>query len=326
MVYNWGILGPGSIATHALLPAFQHSHNSHVIALASRDLARAQSVAAQWDIEHAYGDYQALLDDPTIDAVYIALPNNLHAHWTIQAAQAGKHVLCEKPLACSTQEVEAMLTACQQAGVQLMEASMYRFHPRIQHLKYMLDQGEIGQIRFLHSAFSFTLKDTQNYRYSPAFGGGALLDVGYYCINSICWLSDALPVDIYAFATYQQPGGIDLDTSAFLRFPGDITGHIQCSFATAEYQTIEIVGTEGAIIVPLAFTAWQNDTTSLRIQRGTSITEQTFAPSDPYKLMVEHFVEATQSQTPLLYPPQTALQTSQVIDAIRTQAQKTSTY
>ncbi len=134
MICNWGILGPGSITTGALIPAIQRSRNGRVRAIASRDQARAQTVAAQWDIERAYGDYQALLADPGIDAVYIALPNSLHSIWTIHAARAGKHVLCEKPLACSAREGAAMLDACQEAGVQLMEAAMYRFHPRMLRL------------------------------------------------------------------------------------------------------------------------------------------------------------------------------------------------
>jgi len=323
MVCNWGIIGPGSIATQALLPAFQQAHNGQVKALASRDLARAQQVAAQWNIERAYGDYQALLDDPTIDAVYIALPNHLHALWTIRAARAGKHVLCEKPLACSAHEGKEMLEACQAAGVQLMEGAMYRFHPRSQHLKKLLDEGTLGKLRFLHAAFSFTLKDPQNYRNASMYGGGALLDVGCYCVNAVCWLGNALPTDLHAFATYQEQGGIDLDISALLRFPDTMFGHIQCSFASAEHQAIEIVGSEGAITVPLAFTAWRNDATSLHMQRGQSITDQQFAPADPYQLMVEHFAEVIQNRIPLRYPPQEALHTLQVLDAIRAAAPAT---
>ena len=317
MMCNWGILGAGFITTRAMLPAMQHSRNGHVRALASRDLARAQSLAAQWKIERVYDDYQALLADPAVDAVYIALPNHLHHTWTLRAAQAGKHVLCEKPLARSAREAEQMLEACRQAGVQLMEAAMYRFHPRMRRLKDLLASGALGSPRLLHSAFSFPIQDTGNYRNSPAYGGGALLDVGCYCVNALCWLSDAQPVAIQAFTSYRGAGGIDLESSALLRFPNGSSGHMQCSFAAAEYQSVEIVGSQGALVAPLAFTAWRDDATLLHLQQGSQFREERFAPADPYQLMVEHFADVLHGEGSLAYPPREAVQSLAVLDAIR---------
>lgn len=317
MICNWGVLGPGFVATRAVIPAIQRSRNSRVRALASRDATRARAVAAQWDIERVYSDYQALLDDPTIDAVYIALPNHLHCTWTIQAARAGKQVLCEKPLACSASEGEQMLAACQAARVQLMEASMYRFHPRMQRLRQLLDTGALGRLRFLHSSFTFSLDNPRSYRNSPALGGGALLDVGCYCANALCWLSDSAPVETQVFSAYREPGGIDLDVSALLRFTDGALGHMQCSFAAAEQQSIELIGSVGAVTAPLAFTAWRDDATTLYLQHGGLLSQEDFAPVDPYLLMIEHFTEVILGNTPLRYPPQEALQVLRILDSIR---------
>lgn len=321
MICNWGILGAGFITTRAMLPAMQRARNGHVRALASRDLARAQTLAEQWEIDRAYGGYQALLEDPAINAVYIALPNHLHLPWTLRAAQAGKHVLCEKPLARSADEAKQMLEACRQAGVQLMEAAMYRFHPRIQRLKGLLASGELGSPRFLHSAFSFPLKDTRNYRNSPAYGGGALLDIGCYCAGALCWLSDAQPVTLQAFTSYREAGGIDLESSALLRFANGSLGHMQCSFVAAEYQSIEIVGSQGALVAPLAFTAWRDDASLLRLQQGGQFRDEHFAPADPYQLMVEHFADVLRGEDSLAYPPWQAVQTLAVLDEIRAVSQ-----
>lgn len=317
MVCNWGILGPGFVATRAMIPAIQRSSNGRVRAIASRDRARAQDIAARYNVERAYGAYQDVLDDPAIDAVYIALPNHLHLPWTIQAARAGKHVLCEKPLACQAQEAEHMLAVCQAAQVQLMEAAMYRFHPRMRTLQQMVSQEEPGRLHFLHSAFSFPLRDEQNYRNVPTQGGGALLDVGYYCVNALCWLNQAEPVEVQAFTRYREQGGIDLETSALLRFADGLTGHIQCSFAACEHQVLELVGSKGALSLPHAFTAWKDDPTTLHIQKGFTVTEQHFAPADPYQLLAEHFVEVIQGQAVSLYPAHEAIRSLRVLDTLR---------
>jgi len=316
MSCNWGILGAGAVTTNATLPAMQRSCNGRVLALASRDLARAQALAKQWGVERVYTEYQALLADPQIDAVYIALPNHLHAHWTEQAALAGKHVLCEKPLASSAGEARQMLDRCQQARVQLMEAAMYRFHPRMQRLQEVVASGELGSLRLLHSAFSFPFKAQANYRQTRAYGGGALLDVGCYCANALCWVHGGPPVATHALTSYREAGGIDLESSAILRFAGGSLGHLQCSFLAAEYQMLEIVGEQGALLAPLAFTAWREDATLLRFQQGRQSREEHFAPADPYQLMVEHFVQALDNEVPLAYPPGEALWTMEVLDAI----------
>src|SRR5713226_3962906 len=212
MSCNWGILGPGFIATRAIIPALQNTYNARLLAVASRDAGRAATTAAQFAIERAYPDYQHLLDDPDVDVVYIALPNHLHRAWTIRAAAAGKHVLCEKPLAMSAAECNKMIAACQQANVLLMEAVMYRFHPRMLHLKQMLVAREPGDIRFLHTAFYFNFNAPGNYRAYRQFGGGALLDIGSYCVNAARWLIGSEPDSSHAVISYSHDS-IDLNTS-----------------------------------------------------------------------------------------------------------------
>ena len=316
MYCNWGILGPGFIATRAIIPAIQEISNSRMLAVASSDAQRAGEVALGFGIERFYSDYQALLDDPDVDVVYIALPNHLHREWTTRAAAARKHVLCEKPLAMNAAECNEMITACKQANVLLMEAVMYRFHPRILYLKQMLLARELGDVRFLHAAFSFNFNAPGNYRAYRQFGGGAILDVGSYCVNAARWLIDSEPVSSQAIISYNQES-IDLNTSAILRFSEDVSAHIQSSFVAAEHQVIEVVGTTGAVTAPLAFTAWRDDTTILLIQRGTVFEQREFAPSDPYKRMVEHFTTCVMEKTPLLYPANDGWANLRVLDMLR---------
>lgn len=312
---NWGVLGPGYVATRAVIPALQRVSDARVLAVASSDTERAQSTAARFGIERIYTSYAQLLADPDIHAVYIALPNHLHREWTVRASQAGKHVLCEKPLAMTAGECDEMIAACQQAGVLLMEAVMYRFHPRMQYMKRLLLDGACGDMRFLHAAFSFPFDSPANYRNCSQFGGGALLDVGSYCINAARWFTGSEPRAMQAFSASRN--GIDITTSAILRFEQGILAHIRCSFAAAEHQVIEVVGSAGAVTAPLAFTAWRDDTTSLLIQRGAIMEQKVFAPADPYQEMVAHFTGCVLEDGALLYPAADSRATLDVLDNVR---------
>jgi xylose dehydrogenase (NAD/NADP) len=318
MPCHWGILGAGFIANRAVIPALQGSSNARVLAVASRNETRARTTATQHAIPRIYQDYESLLNDPDVQVVYIALPNHLHREWTIRAAQQGKNVLCEKPFAMNAAECDEMIDACRSAGVLLMEAVMYRFHPRMQALKSMLDAGEIGELRLLHAAFSFLFNAPGNYRAFPEFGGGALLDIGSYCINAARWLIGMEPVSAQ-FRTSYSHNGIDMTTSAILQFDeqGRTLAHTQCSFEAAEHQVIEVVGSEAAITAPLAFTAWRKDETWLLIQRGGESEQRIFQPADPYRLMVEHFSDCVLGQATQLYPPEDGRATMRVLDILR---------
>ncbi len=321
MPCNWGVLGAGFIANRAVIPALQGSRNARVVAVASRDVSRAKSTAAQHAIPRLYHDYEELLDDPDVQVVYIALPNSLHHEWTIRAAQHGKHVLCEKPFAMNAAECDEMIDACRNAGVLLMEAVMYRFHPRMQALKAMLDASEIGEVRLLHAAFSFPFNAPTNYRAFPEFGGGALLDIGSYCINAARWLIGMEPVAALSAISYSH-NAIDMAASAILKFEAQGTraahmAHIQCSFEAAEHQVIEVIGSEAALTAPLAFTAWREDETWLLMQRGGAFERRVFQPADPYKVMVEHFSDCVLGRATLLFPPEDGRATMRVLDMLR---------
>jgi D-xylose 1-dehydrogenase (NADP+, D-xylono-1,5-lactone-forming) len=317
MVCNWGVLGAGFIANRAMIPAIQHSSQGRVLAVASRDEQRGREAAQRYSIERVYDDYEALLDDPDVQVVYIALPNHLHHTWAIRAAHAGKHVLCEKPLALNAAQCDEIISTCHSLKVLLMEAVMYRFHPRMQALKQMIAAGEVGEMRFIHSAFSFLFDAPGNYRAFPQFGGGALLDVGSYCVNAARWLSGSEPTAIHPVFSYSR-NAIDLSASAILEFGPHLAAHVQCSFAAAEHQVIEVVGSEAAITAPLAFTAWRDDSTALLIQRGAVIEQRHFAPADPYALMVEHFTDCVSGKASLLYPPEDGRNTMRVLDVLST--------
>ncbi len=317
MACNWGVLGAGFIANRAMIPAIQHSSQARVLAIASRDQQRGQQTAQRFSIERVYNDYQALLDDPDVQAVYIALPNHLHHTWAIRAAQAGKHILCEKPLALNSAECDEIISTCHSLKVLLMEAVMYRFHPRMQALKHMLETGAVGDLRFIHAAFSFPFDAPTNYRAFPQFGGGALLDIGSYCVNAARWLSGSEPTAIHPLSSYSQ-NTIDLSHSAILEFGPQLPAHIQCSFNAAEHQVIEIVGSTAAITAPLAFTAWRDDTTALLIQRGPAFERREFAPADPYQLMVEHFTDCMLGNVALMHPPEDGRDTLKVLDMLTT--------
>ncbi|MCB0213719.1 MAG: Gfo/Idh/MocA family oxidoreductase, partial [Anaerolineae bacterium] len=199
---TWGILGTATIARVCVIPAIQASRNGRAHAIASRSIDRAQALAAEHNIPHAYDDYEAVLTDPAVDAVYIPLPNHLHHPWTLRALAAGKHVLCEKPLALNATEAQAMADAAQAAQRLLMEGFMYRFHPRSQHIKQLIKAGDIGQPCLIKTAFTFNLSDPNNSRYRPEMGGGALMDTGCYGVSLARWLLEAEPIAVQAHAIY----------------------------------------------------------------------------------------------------------------------------
>ena len=197
-----------------------------------------------------------------------------------------------------------------------MRRQLHKWRAAVRVCKKMIAAGEVGELRFIHSAFSFPFAASGNYRAFPQFGGGALLDVGSYCVNSARWLSGSEPTAIHPAFSYSQ-NTIDLSASAILEFGPHVSAHIQCSFAAAEHQVIEVVGSEAAITAPLAFTAWRDDTTALLIQRGAVLEQREFAPADPYQLMVEHFTDCVLGKASLLYPPQDGRNTMRVLDVLR---------
>ena len=229
---KWGILGTARIAKSRFMPAAIKSRKAQVVAIGSRNMEKAQEFASEFNIHKQYGSYQEVLDDSDVEAVYIPLANQLHAQWTIKAADAGKHVLCEKPMGQDTDEVLAMAEHCKQKGVKLMEAFMYRTNPRTKLIKDVIDSGQLGDVKIIHMEFSFLFDDWKDSRYMPGKGAGCLMDVGSYCINVSRYLFGSEPLCAYATMHKHHEIGCDMTTSSILEFCGDRVALINCSFET----------------------------------------------------------------------------------------------
>jgi predicted dehydrogenase len=265
----------------------------------------------------ACGSYEELLGDPRIEAVYIPLPNHLHSEWTLRAIGAGKNVLCEKPLALNANEAQVMVQAARDKSVFLMEAFMYRFHPRSRRIKALVDQGAIGAPRLIRAAFCFRHPDPTDARFRPEMGGGVLLDVGCYGVSLARWIFGAEPEMVQALAEYGG-SGVDLTTVGLLRFSGGRLAVVEASFQSALQQTFSIVGTEGAIELPHdAFIPWEKD--AIFRLRGVDEEEgkvEVIPGADEYQLMVEHFADAVLGNVSLDFPPEESVNNMRVLDAL----------
>lgn len=319
---KWGILGNAEIARVCVIPAMQKSRNGKVHALASRSPERARQVAAENNIARVYGDYDDLLSDPEVDAVYIPLPNHLHHPWTLRALRAGKHVLCEKPLACDAREAQEMVSVAADAGLLLMEGIMYRFHPRSQRIKEIAANGSIGTVRLVRSAFCYPmdkelLESGQNARLKPDMGGGALLDVGCYSVSVARWFLDAEPTQLQAQAVY-HPAGVDVHFVGSLRFSGNGFATLEASFISALQQTYTIIGADGAIELPHdAFIPWEKDAIFTVRHKDQEVGEQhVTSGADEYELMVEHFADAVLGKATLALTPEESVRNMRVLDAL----------
>jgi predicted dehydrogenase len=246
-VLRWGILGTARI-NRRVIPPLRLSQGNRLLAVASRTQARADEHARQWEIERAHGSYEALLADPEIDVVYIPLPNHAHAEWAIRAARAGKHVLCEKPLALSVSEVDAMEAAAREAGVVLAEGFTYRHHPQTLKAKELVDSGAIGDVRFVRGTFTFPLDRPKDVRWRPELGGGALWDIGCYPLSFTRYLLGCEPVEVFGSAVVGGTG-IDETFAGQLVFPGGVLAQFDCGFRSPVRAELEVAGTAGTIRV-----------------------------------------------------------------------------
>jgi D-xylose 1-dehydrogenase (NADP+, D-xylono-1,5-lactone-forming) len=286
---RWGILGCARIASRGLIPGIAASNSGILHSIASRDLDVSQAWATKYDFSHAYGTYQALLAGPELDAVYIPLPNELHKPWVLAAADAGKHVLCEKPLALDAHEAAAMVDACRKRGVILMEAFMWRHQPRTLGILQMLRQREIGELRLIRSAFSFPISP-DDWRLDPSRGGGALWDVGCYGLNAARLFTGEEPTR-FRTLTRKGPSGVDLSLTAILEFPSGVLAQIDCSFEQPFRCSLELSGTLGMIEIPLAYLPPANSKPTARV---TKIDGGANADSRPQESTVMEFELANQ--------------------------------
>lgn len=317
---RWGVLGvSGLVGRRAVLPALRQSATADLIAIASRDRERAQAEAARFSARRAYGSYAELLADPEVEAVYIPLPNSLHLDWTIKAAEAGKHVLCEKPLACTAAEAARMMTACERAGVVLMEAYMTPFHPRSARILDLVRSGVLGALRFAHAAFTGPLRDAENHRWRPEMGGGSLLDVGIYCLAPLVAMAGHNPHHVVARAVL-APSGVDASFSGWLDFGNGFTATFETSFEVAERQRLEIAGTKAVLTVNHAFTPGPDDTEVHLLRRDGRMETVKCAGNDPYLAMVEHFAAVVRGLAAPLHPPADSLTLLRLLDRLRAAA------
>ncbi len=317
---RWGVLSTASIGVRKVIPAMQRGQLSTVAAIASRDLAKARAVAAQHNIPTAYGSYEELLADPSIDAIYNPLPNQLHVPWTIRAAEAGKHVLCEKPLSMNLAEAQSLLAVRDRTGVLIGEAFMIRSHPQWLRLRALLDEGRIGALRSIAAFFSYFNTDPSNIRNIPETGGGALYDIGCYCIQAARTGFHQEPTRVCALLDRDPRLRTDRLTSALLDFPA---GHaiFTCGTQLVPYQRVHFFGTKGRIEIEIPFNAPTDRPTRLFIDDGSdilgsSISTETFPTADQYTLQGDDFSRAVLEGTPLPVPLEQGIANMAVIDAI----------
>ena len=308
---RWGILSTARI-NHAVLEPARVTDKAEVVAVASRDLARAEGYARGHGIERAYGSYEALLEDPGVEAVYNPLPNSMHAEWSVRALEAGKHVLAEKPFSRRADEVVRAFDTAERNDLRLMEAFMYRHHPQTRKLEEVVDSGAIGELRQLRSSFSFLLADPTDVRLSPELDGGALMDLGCYCISQ-CRLLGGEPKQVLGLQ-HVGPSGVDLRFDGLLKFPGDVFAEFHCAFDLPEGAGLEAIGSEGRVLVrePVRCIDPHLELNGERIE---------VEDVDRYLLQLENVSEAIRGEADPLLGREDALGQARTIEALYRSAQ-----
>jgi predicted dehydrogenase len=317
---RWGILGTAKIALEKVVPGMRGSPLAQVVAIASRDIAKARAAASDLGIPRAYGSYQELVDDPDIEAIYNPLPNHLHVPWSIRAAEQGKHVLCEKPIALTARQARELLEVRDRTGVQIGEAFMVRTHPQWLKVKEIIASGRIGELRLIAGHFSYFRRDPADIRSRVEWGGGALLDVGCYPITLSRWLFDAEPTEVIGLIERDPDMKVDRLTSGLLRFEGG-QATFSCATQLVAYQTMQIFGTTGRIGARIPFSAPPFDEYRLFVDDGSDwagkgIETIAFPPVNPYTLQANRFSEAIRGIGSVPVSLEEAIGNMAVIDAL----------
>jgi predicted dehydrogenase len=307
---KWGFLSTANI-NDKLLPGAQASPDVDVVAVASRDQGRAEAYGRERGIERAYGTYEELLSDPEIEAIYISLPNSMHVDWSIRALEAGKHVLCEKPLSRHPEDVERAFDAADKAGRILMEAFMYRHNPQTQRLRELVEDGAIGRLRLVRAAFSFALDDATNVRLSAELEGGGLMDVGCYCVSGSRLLGGE-PEEVFGRQVL-SPSGVDELFTGILRFPGDVIAEIDCGLVLPMRDELEAIGEEGSAFLD---EPWHCRKPVLELRREDGTERIELEPTDSYRLQLENMSRAIRGQAEPLLGREDALGQARAIDAL----------
>ena len=311
---RWGILSTARI-NRKLLAGAALSSEVDVVAVGSRDPARARTFADEHGIPAAYGSYEELLADPAVEAIYNPLPNTLHCEWSIRALEAGKHVLCEKPMSSSAAEVEEAFAAAERTGFLLTEAFMYRHHPQAKRLAALVAEGAIGQLRLIRSAFSYGLFDEQNIRLRTEVDGGALMDVGCYCVSGSRLLAGE-PESVFGRA-YVGPTGTDWAFTGSLRFPGDVLALFDCATCLTDRDELEAIGSEGSLFLD---DPWHCLNPVIELRRVGGVERIEVEAANPYRLELEDLSRAIRTGSAPLLGRADAVAQARVIAALRRSA------
>jgi len=312
---NWGIMGCASIAERTMIPAIKNSASGVVFGICSRNKKKAEEWQDRFNIVSAYPFYEAMLDDPAIDAVYIPLANHKHCEWAIKAAQAGKHVLVEKPFALNAAEAKKMADAADKNKVLMMEAFMYKFHPQNEKARKVVERKSLGKLQSLIASFTFMDQmNATNYRWKPEQGGGALYDVGCYTISAARFIFKEEPVSVYATARIHPKHKVDTSCSLLLEFPEGKTALLNCSFESQFQSYYYVTGTKGSMEVLRAFSQKMRQVNMLINNDNLDKTIE-FPPTNQYTIMINHFDNCIRHKVPLEYPATDAINNMKVIDA-----------
>jgi predicted dehydrogenase len=312
---RWGVLGAAKIAVVKVIPGMQRCEHAEIVAIASRDAAKAETAAKQLGIPKAYGSYEALLADPEIDAIYNPLPNHLHVPWSIRAAEAGKHVLCEKPIALDVDETRQLIAARDRTGVKMGEAFMVHVHPQWLRARELVTSGEIGVLRAMNCVFSYNNRDPRNIRNLPEMGGGALMDIGCYPIHCSRWIFGEEPRRVSAVIDRDPAFGTDRLISGLLDFPSGQAAFI-CSTQMAPFQRMILFGDAGRIEVEIPVNAPPDQETRIFVHTAGGARTETFAICDQYTLQGDAFSRAIREGAPVPVPLEDALRNMNVIQGL----------
>jgi D-xylose 1-dehydrogenase (NADP+, D-xylono-1,5-lactone-forming) len=305
-----GIVSTADI-NRKVIPGAHASEKIDLVAVASRDQARADDYARDWDIPQAYGSYEAMLEDPGIDAVYISLPNTMHREWSIRSIEAEKHVICEKPFSSRASDVEEAFDASERTGRLLTEAFMYRHNPQTAKLVELVRDGAIGELRVVRSAFGYALYDADNIRLRTDVEGGSLMDVGCYCVSGSRLLAGE-PESVYGQA-YIGPSGTDWVFSGVMRFPDDVHALFDCGTTLTERDELEAIGTEGSLFLD---DPWHCNEPVIELRRDGEVERIELEPVDSYRLELENLADAASGAEPLLLGREDAVAQARTIEAL----------
>jgi len=313
---RWGVLSTAKIGREKVIPGMQAGEYSDIVAIASRDLERADAAAKSLNIPKVYGSYEKLLTDPEIDAVYIPLPNHMHVEWAIKALQANKHVLCEKPVGLSSVEARQLLVAAKESPhLKVMEAFMYRFHPQWQHTKMLVSDGKVGELKTIQSFFSYYNVDPNNIRNKKDAGGGGLMDIGCYCISLSRFIFNTNPQRVFGIVEYDPNTKTDRIASGILDFSTG-TSTFTCSTQLMPFQRVNILGTEGRIELEIPFNAPPEKSTKIWLHTKSGSEEILFDAINQYTIQGDLFSKAIIDNTAVPTSLEDALSNMKVIEAI----------